>query len=186
MSFDPRRLRTVSELKALSHPLRMEIIERLGLNGPMTASELGDALDESPANCSWHLRKLAEYSFVEETHDGQGRRRPWRLVKLGMTFGDESDSDDSGAYVATSAALRESILEREARRFVANQAVDHHWGDLGMIENIVLMTEDEAKAFHADLLELTMRHRQRLTGDEPRPPEARPVHVIALTSVEPR
>ena len=85
MSFDPRRVTTASELKALSHPLRIDIIEQLGVRGPLTASELGEALGESPANCSWHLRKLAEHAFVEETHDGHGRRRPWRLVKLGLT-----------------------------------------------------------------------------------------------------
>lgn len=85
MSFDPRRVTTASELRALSHPLRIDIIEQLGVRGPLTASELGEALGESPANCSWHLRKLAEHAFVEETHDGHGRRRPWRLVKLGLT-----------------------------------------------------------------------------------------------------
>lgn len=186
MSFDPRRLRTASELKALSHPLRMDIIEQLGLNGPMTASALGDVLNETPANCSWHLRKLAEYAFVEETHDGHGRRRPWRLIKLGMWFGDDPESEVSGVYFAAAVALRESMLERETRRFLTNQTVDPRWGDLGMIENIVLMTEDEARAFHADLIEVTMRYRGRLTGDEPRPPDARPVHVLGLTSVDSR
>ena len=38
----------------------------------MTASQLADRLDESPANCSWHLRKLAEHDFIEEAEGGTG------------------------------------------------------------------------------------------------------------------
>lgn len=186
MSFESRRLRTASELKALSHPLRLDILEQLGLVGPMTASELGDALGETPANCSWHLRKLAEHSFVEETHDGQGRRRPWRLVRLGMSWNEEGGASESSAFVLAAHALEASLVERETRRYGRNQHADPHWGGLGMVENVVLMTESEAEAFQTDLLELTMRHRGRLTGDDPPPPQARPVHVLALTSVRPR
>jgi DNA-binding transcriptional ArsR family regulator len=185
MPFDPRHIRKASELKALAHPLRMDIIEQLGLNGPMTASELGDALGESPANCSWHLRKLAEHAFVEETYDGQGRRRPWKLVKLGMTWGTPAEGEDSSAFLAAAHALEDSLLDRETRRYRGNQVVDPRWGDLGMSENVLLLTEDEARAFKADLGELIMRHRGRLTGDEVAPADARRVHVLALTSVEP-
>lgn len=185
MSFDLRRIRQASELKALSHPLRMDIIEHLGLNGPMTASELGEALNKTPANCSWHLRKLAEHMFVEETHDGHGRRRPWRLVRLGMSWGDEPEGDESSAFIAAAHALEDTMLERETRRYRHSQRAEPYWGGLGMTENVLLLTEDEAKAFRADLLELTMRHRGRLTGDEPVPTDARRVHVLALTSVGP-
>src|SRR4051794_21654441 len=73
-----RRLHDARELMALAHPVRMGIIEHLSVSGPLTATELADRLDESPANCSWHLRKLAEHGFVEEAGGGIGRKRPWR------------------------------------------------------------------------------------------------------------
>ena len=63
---EPRRLRDPRALSALAHPVRLGIIELLATEGPMTASGLADRLDESPANCSWHLRKLAEHEFIEE------------------------------------------------------------------------------------------------------------------------
>ncbi|MEO6512975.1 MAG: helix-turn-helix domain-containing protein, partial [Nocardioides sp.] len=78
-----RRLNDVRELKALAHPVRMGIIEHLSVSGPLTATELADRMDETPANCSWHLRKLAEHGFVEEAEGGtagQGRKRPWQVV----------------------------------------------------------------------------------------------------------
>ena len=55
-----------------------------------------------------------------------------------------------------------------------------------MSETVVMLTEEEAKAFTVDLEALLMRHHGRLTGDEPVPKDARHVHVLALTSVDPQ
>ena len=87
---DPhRRLSDPRELTALAHPVRMAIIELLTISGPLTATELADRLDESPANCSWHLRKLAQHGFVEEAEGGKGRQRPWQVPGLGFQWDDE-------------------------------------------------------------------------------------------------
>src|SRR4051794_41982796 len=69
-----RRLSDPRELQALAHPVRIGIMELLTVGGPLTATELADRLDETPANCSWHLRKLAEHAFVDEA--GAGPRAP--------------------------------------------------------------------------------------------------------------
>lgn len=187
MSFNPRRLRTPNELRALSHPLRLDILEQLMLGGPMTASDLGEALDETPANCSWHLRKLAEHGFVEETGDGRGRRRPWRATQIGLTWDEYDNADDSPGYRAASQALTTRLVDREVVRWQRNTAAaGQRWAGLGATENVALLTEDEARAFSTELQELLLRHHGRLTGDDPVPDGARRVHVLALTSVDPR
>lgn len=66
-----RQLTDPTDLRALAHPVRMSILEQLIVFGPLTASELATRIDESPANCSWHLRKLAEHGFVEEAEIGR-------------------------------------------------------------------------------------------------------------------
>ncbi|GAB3073738.1 helix-turn-helix domain-containing protein [Intrasporangium mesophilum] len=185
MSFNPRRLATSNELRALSHPLRLDILEQLTLRGPMTASDLGAALGETPANCSWHLRKLAEHGFVEETGDGLGRRRPWRVSRVGLTW--DETADDSPGYRAAGQALAAQLVDREVARWRRNLAAgQRNWGGLGVSETVALLTEDEAKAFSADLEQLILRHHGRLTGDDAVPDDARHVHVLALTSVDPR
>lgn len=183
MSFDIRRLTTAGELKAVAHPLRLAIMERLTLRGPMTASELGDLLEETPANCSWHLRKLAEHGLVEETHDGRGRRRPWRATTIGMTW-DELEAEP--ATRAAGRALTDRFVDREVERFGHNRTVneDPAW-ELGAIQNATWMTADEARQWHADLWELSMRYRERLTDPEQRPAGARLVHSLFLNSAEP-
>lgn len=182
MSFDARQLTTAGELKALAHPLRLAIVEQLGLSGPMTATQIGDALDETPANCSWHLRKLAEHGLVEETHDGAGRRRPWRVTSIGLTW--DEDTDDRGRNEA-GRILTERIVEREVARFQRNRAITSgDWG-LGAIQNVIWMTEEEARQWHADLAAVALRYRDRIHDPNARPDAARLVHTLVLASVDP-
>ena len=58
---DPRAMR------ALAHPPRLDLLELLFAEGPLTASECAARVGDSPASCSYHLRQLARWGFVEET-----------------------------------------------------------------------------------------------------------------------
>src|SRR5277367_6472978 len=71
---DPRVMR------ALAHPARMEIWQHIGLEGPATATECAEVVGLSPSACSYHLRTLAKYGFVEEdtARPADGRERRWR------------------------------------------------------------------------------------------------------------
>ena len=105
-----RRLKDARELSALAHPVRMGIIEHLSVSGPLTATELADRLDESPANCSWHLRKLAEHGFVEEAGGGTGRQRPWRVPGIGFTW----DDPDAGPEQRRAAEALSEVVDGNA------------------------------------------------------------------------
>ena len=63
---DVRQLTDSQTLRALTHPVRIALIEALLLGGAMTATEVGERISESPTTCSFHLRQLAKYGFVEE------------------------------------------------------------------------------------------------------------------------
>ena len=82
-----RKLRDAEELRVLAHPVRMRLLQALYERGSATATELAEMIGESPANCSWHLRQLAKYGFVEETGGGTGRNRPWRAVSHAPALG---------------------------------------------------------------------------------------------------
>ena len=81
MSFERRQLTDARDLRALSHPLRVRIMELLAQEGPLTATESAAELGTTPANCSFHLRLLARHGFVEEAGGGVGRQRPWQLIE---------------------------------------------------------------------------------------------------------
>ena len=110
------RVREVTDartLKALAHPVRIALIEALTLEGALTATEVGEKIGESPTTCSFHLRQLAKYGFVEEAGGGKGRGRPWRMTSIGMRFGDpNADPEAEIAAGVLGRLVRERQLER--------------------------------------------------------------------------
>jgi predicted ArsR family transcriptional regulator len=89
MSSEVRRITDPKAVRGLAHPLRWRILELLQNEGPMTATEVSDIVGESPANCSFHLRTLGKYGFIEEAGAGKGRTRPWRAVDLSIEINEE-------------------------------------------------------------------------------------------------
>jgi predicted ArsR family transcriptional regulator len=108
-----RRLTSATELRALSHPVRLALMELLDQEGPLTATRAGERLGESPANASFHLRMLAKYGYVEEAPGGRGRQRPWQLVPQAQSI----PGDELGAEARLAAgALLELLRERDTER----------------------------------------------------------------------
>ena len=88
-----RKITDARTLRALAHPVRIALFEELALGGAMTATQVGERIGESATTCSFHLRQLAKYGFVEEAGGGPGRSRPWRLTSIGMSFSPGGDAD---------------------------------------------------------------------------------------------
>src|SRR5689334_8939708 len=109
-----RNITDARTLRALTHPVRIALLEALSLGGAMTATEVGEQIGESPTTCSFHLRQLAKYGFVEEAGGGKGRARPWRLTSIGMSLAPASG--DPEAEVASQAALR-LFRQRQLARY---------------------------------------------------------------------
>src|ERR1700735_5248760 len=93
---DVRLVNDPKTLRALTHPVRLALLEALTLEGPLTATAAGELIGESPTTCSFHFRQLAKYGFVEEADSGPGRLRPWKLVSVGMKFSDVTDDPEMG------------------------------------------------------------------------------------------
>src|SRR5215469_11634626 len=78
---DPRSLR------ALAHPLRLELQVIVGRAGRITTADAARELGISHGLASHHLRQLAKYGFVEQVAGKDHRERPWRLVATSYTWG---------------------------------------------------------------------------------------------------
>src|ERR1700679_3290963 len=82
-------------LRALTHPVRLALLEALALEGPLTATAAGELIGESPTTCSFHFRQLAKYGFVEEADSGPGRLRPWKIANVGMRFSEINEDPET-------------------------------------------------------------------------------------------
>lgn len=127
---EPRNIDQVTQLRALAHPLRLRLLYALNARSAATASMLADAVGESPALVSYHLRQLAGHGFVEEAPDlvEDHRQRWWRPIGRGFAFDPVEFSDDpAGAHA--SAEVGRLMLEHQVEQV---RQFDHHrqsWGD---------------------------------------------------------
>ncbi|HKI57604.1 MAG TPA: winged helix-turn-helix domain-containing protein [Trueperaceae bacterium] len=108
---DPRALR------ALAHPTRLKLVTLLRRAGPLTATQAGARLGQSPASCSFHLRQLARWGLVEEAGGGRGRERPWRATAPATSWkvtGPES--------VEPAAAVSSLVVRYQSERILGSLA----------------------------------------------------------------
>jgi predicted ArsR family transcriptional regulator len=95
----------IKTMRALTHPVRLALIEVLAMEGPLTATEAGELIGESPTACSFHFRQLKKYGFGEETGVGPGRQRHRTMAHVGMSFSDTNDDPETNIAAASLARL---------------------------------------------------------------------------------
>jgi DNA-binding transcriptional ArsR family regulator len=136
-------------MRALAHPARLEALEILQDQGPMTATELSEHIGESPANTAFHLRTLAKYGFIEDAGGGTGRARPWKTSTRPLFVKEEELSGETRRAATTMVgALRASMFRRIERWANERAGYPKKWQAAGFeIEFGTYMTADElAKA----------------------------------------
>ncbi|MDQ2750862.1 MAG: helix-turn-helix domain-containing protein [Actinomycetota bacterium] len=171
---DPRTMR------ALTHPVRLALLEVLLLEGPVTATQAGELIDEPPNTCSFHLRQLAKYGFVEEAGPGPGRNRPWRLTSIGMHFsGVNADSETRLAARGLQRMLLERYLARVQDFFENQSDYPPAWREAsGASEFILHVSPDELQAMNAEIATVLNRYRGRLEDSTLRPVDSAPVQAL--------
>lgn len=181
----PRReLRQVSDaqtMRALAHPIRLELLDLIQRDGEITATRAAELLGESPGNMSWHLQTLAKYGFVEETGGGKGRSRPWRLVSQGNRF--TAEPEDAGA-TAAGAALARQVLDRAAEQarqwLAAHAAYPEEWQRSAYLnDSIAYLTTEELRQVGEEVVAIVTRYDDRVEKRN-RPAGAQPVHLTAF------
>jgi DNA-binding transcriptional ArsR family regulator len=172
MPAKPTRRIDVRSLRALAHPLRMDILDALKADGPATSTTLADRLGESTGTLSWHLRLLAEHGFIEEDVErGTKRERWWRAVDERQLL-DPSDMPGERALGIYLGAIVRQCFDR-AERYVA-QDWSQEWQSAATLSDWqdLRLTPDRLAALNADLLALVDRY-----AGAPQDPDGTPVSV---------
>jgi DNA-binding transcriptional ArsR family regulator len=178
---NPLRVTNPRMLRALAHPARLAILQFLVLEGPATATECAGVAGLSPSACSYHLRALAQYGFVEEDPESaeDGRQRPWRSRIISLSWGDEA-STSLGMRVAgqmLEETLRSQADELRQRYLDRQSEYPAPWRQaFGLHNDVLHVTASELSALRERLAEVFGEFR-RLNPSE-RPPGASRVHVM--------
>jgi DNA-binding transcriptional ArsR family regulator len=132
-------------IRALAHPLRLELQSIVGRAGRITAADAARELGISHALASHHLRQLAKYGFVEQVAGADNRERPWQLVATSTSFRG-ADATPEGA--AALAVLEQVVAERALTGLLSWQDRRANWSagwreHGGVGRSTVYLTEPE-------------------------------------------
>jgi DNA-binding transcriptional ArsR family regulator len=177
-----KRLTDPKALRALAHPVRLELVGLLRRHGPLTATKAAELLGESSGSTSFHLRQLAKYGLVEEAGGGEGRERPWRATAMFTGWPEVADSHE---LAVASDLLRGVIAERyfeQLMRWLQDRDSEpQEWQDAAHFGDTLLwVTADELRELAREEQALIERYLDRQTQPELRPPSARLVTHLHL------
>jgi DNA-binding transcriptional ArsR family regulator len=144
------KINDLEQIKALSHPLRMRIIETLAASEPMTTKQVADALGEKPTRLYHHVDKLLQAGLIRLTHTQQNRgttEKYYEAIAKQFRAGPELFADDNPA--AQKHAIQPMIhtmfdnTTAELLRLVDEADPGDKLDDIGFLSYIELHLEQE-------------------------------------------
>lgn len=132
-------------IRALAHPLRLELLSIVGRAVQLTTADAARELDISHGLASHHLRQLAKYGFVEQIEGKDNRERPWRATSTSQSWKGADRAREGGVAAAV---LEEVLAERALARFVEWQQRRVDWpadwrNNTGIGQSTVYLTRTE-------------------------------------------
>lgn len=105
-------LRDPKSLRALAHPLRLQLLGVLRADGAHSVGQLAEIVDEAPGTVSYHVGTLAKFGFVVEAPElaRDGRERWWRAAHSHTSF-DPAELLNDPEQHAAARTLQQVILQ---------------------------------------------------------------------------
>ncbi|WP_406291753.1 ArsR/SmtB family transcription factor [Streptomyces sp. NBC_00624] len=149
-------------LRALAHPVRVQLVGLLRKYGPSTATRLAERLGVNSGTASYHLRQLGAAGFVQEdTERGNARERWWRSVHQKTWFNDpnlaEREPEATLAYLQSVAATYTLRVQQTLNEL---QTMPRAWRDDFDMSNWALrLTPEETAALRQEFRDVVARYR---------------------------
>ncbi|WP_406324998.1 helix-turn-helix domain-containing protein [Streptomyces sp. NBC_01617] len=149
-------------LRALAHPVRVQLVGLLRKYGPSTATRLAERLGVNSGTASYHLRQLGAAGFVQEdTERGNARERWWRSVHQRTWFNDPNLTDrEPEAALAYLQSVAATYSLRTQQTLNELQTMPRAWRDNFDMSNwVLLLTPEETAALNQELRDVIARYR---------------------------
>ena len=184
MADRPLRVSDPQRIRALSHPLRLELIDILG-EGPATATHCAAMTGESVASCSFPLRMLAKYGYVEPA-ERMGREKPWQLTSSTQEIRpDVNDPDSLRAVGAMAGVFVDREIEHIHRWLAQATTESPEWINASTVTgSSIWATAEEMDELSKTVQALTDRFAGRGSDPNARPAGARPIRVFGAVHLD--
>ncbi len=178
---DPAAPSSTAPLRALAHPMRSRLLQRLRALDRATATDLARDLGTNTGATSYHLRRLAEAGLVEDTGEGTGRRRIWRPASEDRRWTAGDVADDTDAETALTWLDRDYLqllADRSSRWLDVEREWPLPWREaLGVRDDHVVATAEQVVAMQEEISAVIERYRRVGQGN----PTARRVSVWTVS-----
>lgn len=159
----------VSAVKILAHPLRSRLLTALREQGAATATDLARELGTNSGATSYHLRRLAEVGLIEDTGEGDAKRRVWAVVPEQAAPIDLDLPDDTDTATAMGWLERDWLrhfTEKFGRWLDVRGAWPQRWHrSTGMNDYLVVVTAQQLDEMHAEIEDVVERYRRSGAGN---------------------
>ncbi|MEE1619859.1 helix-turn-helix domain-containing protein [Zafaria sp. Z1313] len=174
-------------IRALAHPTRLALLDHLDSVEQATATECAEAIGESVASCSFHLRSLAQHGYIVPG-ERRGREKPWKTPTTSRTQSIDPDAPGSVHAVSALAALS---VQRQAERLrdYLRQAPSLPTSDVdlaGFLSSTFYATPEEMRQLRDEIQQAIDRFQGRVRNPEARPAGARKAHLFAALNLAPQ
>ncbi|MEU0146240.1 helix-turn-helix domain-containing protein [Streptomyces sp. NPDC006288] len=173
-------------LRALAHPVRVQLVGLLRKHGPSTATRLAERLNVNSGTASYHLRQLAAAGFVaEDTERGNARERWWRSVHQLTRFNHEDLAErEPEAALAYLQSVHSAYTMRTQQGLHGLRALPRPWREaFDMSDAALRLTPAEAREMRDEIWSVIDRYKRVPDDEEPRGSERVWVNVHVLPEV---
>jgi DNA-binding transcriptional ArsR family regulator len=150
-------------LRAMAHPVRVQLVGLLRKYGPSTATRLAERLGVNSGTASYHLRQLGAAGFVEEDAErGNARERWWRSVHQMTELNDRELVDrEPEATLAFLQSVAATYTLRTQQTLNELQTMPRAWRDtFDMSDWALRLTPEEAVTLRQELRAVIARYRR--------------------------
>jgi len=176
-----REIRDPRTLRAIAHPFRLTLLDLLEEHGTLTSKAASDLTGESTAACSFHLRQLAKYGFIEPAAASDRRERPWRRSPGGERVPDSQDPALNRAAGEVTKIVLDRLVADAVEWLDAHPTLPTSWRSGGVMnDELLFLSADELRELSRAVVALLARYRERTDDPRLRPEDAGPVRAAAL------
>jgi hypothetical protein len=150
--------------------------------GSLTVTRASELLGESTASCSYHLRQLAKYGYVEPAGGGRGREKPWKRAMRGQSYDETSaEPETRAAAEALTSVVVQRHMSRIARWLEDRYREPPEWREVtGFSDRILYLTPEELADLDRRIFAAVADRGYEDRTDDPasRPPGARAISLM--------
>lgn len=157
---DPRAIR------ALAHPARLAVVDRLFAGEVLTATECARGVGLSASAMSYHLRALEKWGVVERAPATDARERPWRARGTDLRLGPAGGLEVVAARNEVADLMLHRLVE-STRAALRRRAVDPDAPPLGLGNSWARLTGAQATGLAERLSDAADAYLAALRGGGP-------------------